>query len=190
MNLFQLWWTGVSHPAKAFDELRSRPAPIWGFWVVLVFNLLISATTLLALYLLHVRPFLESWLTFLPTEEYLLAEIFFLPPLRLLVWLLGAAVVHLGLRLAGHPGEMDTLLNIGGLGYLITMPFILLSDWLLIAVNAYGVAEYTHPLAAVWGLVLTVIGLKRMLNVKTGLAVVLALVSMLVTIPFLAIFAR
>jgi hypothetical protein len=30
------------------------------------------------------------------------------------------------------------------------MPFILLSDWLLIALNAYWLAEYTHPLAALW----------------------------------------
>jgi hypothetical protein len=190
MNLLRLWWLGVTRPARAFDELRSRPAPAWGFWVVLAFNLLISATTLLALYLLDVRPFLESWLTFLPTEDYLLAEIFFLPPLRVLVWLLGAAVVHLGLRLAKHPGGMDTLLNVGGLEYLVTMPFILLSDWLLIILDAYWIAEYTHPLAAVWGLVLTVIGLKRMLGVRTGLAILLTLVSMLLTIPFLAIFAR
>ena len=190
MNLLRLWWTGVTHPVRAFGELPSRPAPAWGFWVVLVFNLLISATTLPALYLLAVPPFLESWLTFLPTEDYLLAEIFFLPPLRILVWLLGAAVIHIGLRLAKHPGGMDILLNIGGLATLVVMPVSLLSDWLLIALGAYRIAEYTHPLAAVWGVVLTVLGLKQMLGVRTGMAVVLALASEVLTIPFLAIFAR
>ena len=63
MTTFQLWWTGVTRPAKAFEELKSKPVPLWGFWVVLVLNLLISATTLLGYYLLHQRPFLESWLT-------------------------------------------------------------------------------------------------------------------------------
>ena len=50
------------------------------------------------------------------------------------------------------------------------MPFILLSDWLLIALNAYWLAECTHPLAAFWGLVLAVIGLKKLLDTKKGRA--------------------
>ncbi len=70
------------------------------------------------------------------------------------------------------------------------MPFILFSDWLLIALNAYWLAEYTHPLAALWGLVLAVIGLKKLLGTKAGQAVVLAIVSTAVSIPLLAIFAR
>ena len=47
MNLIRLWWTGVTHPVKAFVLLKTRPAPAWGFWMVLVFNLLISGTTIL-----------------------------------------------------------------------------------------------------------------------------------------------
>ena len=190
MNIFQIWWTGVTRPAKAFDALKSKPAPVWGFWVVLVFNLLISITTLLAQYLLRQPPFLESWLTFLPTENYRLAEMFFLPPLRILVWVMAAGVIHLELRLANKASNFDIILNISGLGYLVMMPFVLLSDWLLIALNAYWLAEYTHPLAALWGLILTVIGLKELLGTKTGLAVALAIVSTAVSIPLLAIFAR
>ena len=190
MNTFHLWWTGVTCPAKAFDVLKSKPAPVWGFWVVLVFNLLISTTTLLVQYLLRQLPFLESWLTFLPTENYRLAEMFFLPPLRILVWVMAAGVIHLGLRLANKASNFDIILNIGGLGYLVMMPFVLLSDWLLIILNAYWLAEYTHPLAALWGLVLTVIGLKELLGTRTGLAITMTIVSMVVSIPLLAIFAR
>ena len=115
---------------------------------------------------------------------------FFLPPLRILVWLMGGAVIHLGLRLARRESNFDLLLNMGGVGYLITMPFILVLDWLLIGFNAYFVAEYIHSLAALWGVLLTVIGLKKLFGAKTGLAATLALVSAVVTIPFLAIFAR
>jgi hypothetical protein len=190
MNLPHLWWTGIVHPTKAFDELKAKPAPVWGFWVVLVFNLLISATTLLTQYLLHRPPFLESWLTFLPTDRYFLPEMFFLPPLRVLVWLMGAAMVHLGLRLARQTSDIDLILNIGALGTLVIMPVILVSDWLLIVSNAYFVAEFTHPVAALWGLVLTAIGVKRLLGVKSGFAFLLALISTLLSIPFLAIFAR
>jgi len=190
MNLFQLWWLGLTHPERVFGELKSKPSPTWGFWVVLVYNLLISSTTLLALYLLRQPPFLESWLTFLPTEKYHFAEMFFLPPLRVAVWLVGAAVIHLGLRVAKQASNFDILLNIGGLGYLITMPFILLPDWLLIALNAYWLAEYTHPLVTIWGAVLSVIGLKKLLGVKTGLAIGLVMLSLAISIPLLAIFAR
>jgi hypothetical protein len=115
---------------------------------------------------------------------------FFLPLLRIAIWLISAAVIHLGLRLAKQACDFDTLLNIGGLGYLITMPFILLPDLLLIVLNVYWLAEYIHPLVAFWGAVLSVIGLKKLLAVKTGLAIGLVVLSMAVSIPLLAIFAR
>lgn len=190
MSLLRLWWTGVSRPAKAFTELKLKAAPAWGFRVVLIFNLLICLTTVLPLHLLRQPLFLDSWLTFLSNENYRLAELFFLPPLRVVVWTIGAAAIHLGLRLSKQASNFDLLLNVGGLGYLIVMPFVLLSDWLLIAFDAYWLAEYTHPVAALWGMILTVIGLKKLLEVKTAPAIGLALISLVVSIPPLAIFAR
>ena len=188
MNLLQLWWTGLTSPQRAFAELRPKTAPQWGFWVVLVFNLAISATTLVR-YLMGQDLLMPSVLTFLPSEKYLLAEVFFLPPLRIFVWLLSAALVHLALRLARQPGGFDQLLNMGGLGYLIIMPFILVTDWLFIAVSRYDIAEYVHSLALPYSWILTVIGLKELLGVKAAAAWGLALLSTL-TLPFLAIFAR
>jgi hypothetical protein len=64
MGLLKLWWTGVTHPRQAFDELGAKPAPQWGFWVVLIFNLAISVFTLLPLYLLGSEPLMPSALTF------------------------------------------------------------------------------------------------------------------------------
>jgi hypothetical protein len=133
---------------------------------------------------------MESVLTFLPTEKYLLPEMFFLPPLRLLVWLMASAVTHLGLRLAGQESRFDQILNIGGLGYLVIMPFILLSDWIFIALNSYALATYVHSLTAPWSIFLITIGLKKVLGVRTWLAVAMAIVSEAISIPFLALFAR
>jgi hypothetical protein len=70
MNLIQLWWTAMIHPAKAFDEVKKKLAPFWGLWVVLIFNLMISLTTNLACYLLNQELLLSSWLTFLPDKHY------------------------------------------------------------------------------------------------------------------------
>jgi hypothetical protein len=106
----------------------------------------------------------------LPTEQYLLAEILFLPTLRIVVWMLGAAVTHLALRLVGHPGGFDQLLNIGGLGYLVVMLFILVSDWLLIVIDRYDIVMVTHSLVLPWAMILTVIGLRQLLNVRRATA--------------------
>jgi hypothetical protein len=63
-----------------FDELRHKPAPFWGMWAVLILFIVTSLTTTLALSLLGLLPFAPSNLTFLPTEDYYKAEIFFLFP--------------------------------------------------------------------------------------------------------------
>lgn len=190
MKLLGLWWNGLVSPGRAFEELRNRPAPAWGFRVVLLFNLAISATTVLAQHLLGRGPLMPSALTFLADERYLLAEIFFLPPLRILVWIAGAGIIHLGLRLAGEPGGFDTLLNIDGLINLVSAPFVLLPDWLLVALNRYELAQFTHSLFLPWSLVLNVIGMRRLLGTRTLLAVLLTLLSFVLTVPLLALLAR
>lgn len=103
---------------------------------------------------------------------------------------MGAAVIHLGLRLARAQSNFDRILNIGGLGYLVIMPFILISDWIFVAFNSYGLAASVHSLTAPWSILLTTIGLKKVLGAKTGLAISLSLVSEVISIPLLAIFAR
>ncbi len=193
MNYFQLYLTAVFHPARAFDEIRSRPAPLWAFKVLLFFNLLISATSTLARYLLGYGPMMPSSLTFLPDEHYLLAEIFFLPVVRMLAWLLGAAVIHLGIRLAGKPSDMDQILNISGVIYLVVMPYTFLIDWTSIALNVYGtgVIIILHGVVdLVWSLALGVIGLRQLLAISTKLALTVSLINVAVGIPLLALVAR
>jgi hypothetical protein len=193
MNYFQLYVTAVLHPARAFDEIRSRPAPLWAFKVLLVFNLLISATSTLARYLLGQDVLLPSSLTFLPDENYLLAQIFFLPVLRMAQWLLSGAIVHLGIRLAGKPSDMDQILNIAGVIYLVVMPYTFLIDWTLIALNAFNsqVVVGLHGVVdLVWSLALLVIGLRRLLGIETKLALIVSLISSAVGAPLLGLFAR
>ena len=192
MNLFQLWRTGVVNPSRAFEALSDKAAPQWGFWVVLLFNVAISLFTLLPLHLLGRGPQLESALTFLPTEDYLVAEIFFLPVLRVAVWLLDGAITHVGIRLFDRHSDFDQILNIGGLTYLIVMPPLMLSDWVLIALDCYQVTitGFTHGFVAIWSLFLSVIGLQKLLDVEGRLAFGLSLLNMVVGISIFAIFAR
>ena len=189
MNLYRLWIAGMLHPAQAFEELKARPAPHWGFWVVLILNLLISITNLTR-YLIGDSPLMALWLTFLPVDKYLLAEVFFLPPLRVLLWLATAAIIHLGLRLAHQTSDFDQQLNIGGLNNLIILPVIILSDWIFLALGRYSIAQYVHSFTPLWGLILNIIGQRGFYGTPARFSAGITMVSIILTIPILAITAR
>jgi hypothetical protein len=109
------------------------------------------------------------------------------------VWLLGAAVVHLCLRLLGKPSDIDRILQIGGVVYLVVMPYTFLVDWttLALGVFGFGLIVYIHgTVDLVWSLTLQVIGLKVLLGLKTKLALGLVLINAVFTFPYLAILAR
>ena len=79
MSFVKVWILGMFSPARAFDELKAKPAPAWGLAAVMIRFLFTSLTTILSLHLLGREPFVPSYLTFLGTETYYRAEIFFLP---------------------------------------------------------------------------------------------------------------
>jgi hypothetical protein len=193
MKLSLLWWTAIVHPRIAFEEVKMKPAPLWAFKVILIFNILISLTTNLARVLSGGKVLLASWLTFLPDERYLFAQLFFIPPLRMATWLLGSAVVHLGIRLSGRPGDFDRVLQIGGVQYLVVMPYTFLVDWTTLAFGVFGVGliGVVHAgVDLVWSLILQTIGLRVLLGLGTRFALGLSVISTAVTLPLLAIFAR
>lgn len=184
-----LWWLGLVRPGEAFEAIRDRPAPSWGFWIVVVFNITISLTTDLVRWLTGGALVLPSWLTFLPEERYLFAELFFLPVLRILVALLDAAIVHIFLRLIQQPSDFDRQINLGGMGYLVVMPVIFITDWIFLAFGRYELATYTHSLVLPWSIFLSVIGLRKFFGLRTGIALAAAAMTLL-TLPLLSIFAR
>lgn len=189
----RLWWAGTTRPHRAFEALRTLPAPAWGFRVVVAFNVAVSLTSLLALELLGRQPLLPSWLTFLPTRRYYLAEMGFLPLLRTAMWLLGSAACHLGIRLTGRKSDLDANLNLGGLVYLVVMPYTFAVDWTAIALNAYhfvAIAILHGAVDLAWSTALLTLGLRRLFRLPTGIALASALLSDAATLPLLAIFAR
>ena len=81
-------YRGLVRPARAFDELATKPAPWWGLGAVLIRFLVTTLTTTLALLLLGKTPFQPSYLTFLPTENYYQTLVFLFPFFGLAAWLL------------------------------------------------------------------------------------------------------
>ena len=193
MNFIQVWLLGLVNPSRAFDEVRKKPAPLCGFWAILVRYVVTALTTTLALHLLGRTPFLPSYLTFLPTENYFTAEIFFMPVFGLAVWLLGSAVVHLCLRLAGRPSGFDWILNVIGFALLIVMPVVWLLDWLSVALNVYaaGVIPVIHVLLSLWEVALIGIGLTKLEGLHVLPACLLGLIFIGgVYIPLAILFVR
>jgi hypothetical protein len=192
MTFLQVWLSGLINPSRAFDELKSKSATIWGFWAILIRFAVTSLTTTLALYLLGRVPFETSRLTFLTMENYYAAEVFFLPVFGLAVWLLGSAIVHLVLRLARKTSDFDQILNILGMGMLIPMPVIWIWDWTMIALNWYQmtIMAISHSFFALWGVILYSIGFKRILGLRVMVAIGLSLVIAIVYISLAMIFVR
>lgn len=193
MNLFQLWWTAMVHPARAFEEVGRKPSPMWACWVLVIFNLLISLTTNLARFLSSGELLLPSWLTFLPDDRYLFAQLFFIPVLRMLLWVMSSGIVHVILRLSGRKSDFDLILQIGGVIYLVVMPYTLAVDWasLALGVFGFGLIVFIHgTVDLVWSFALTVIGLHVLLRLEWRTAMLLNLLSTLVSLPLLAVFAR
>lgn len=136
---------------------------------------------------------LPSWLTFLPDDRYLLAQLFFIPVLRMLLWVLSSGVIHVGIRLLGRKSDFDLILQIGGVIYLVVMPYTFLVDWstLALGIFGFGLIVYIHGVVdLVWGFVLTVIGLHVLLRLDWRTAIVLNLLATPLVMPFGAIFAR
>jgi hypothetical protein len=184
---------GIGRPARALDQILTVHSPVLGLWAVLVRFVVTAATSLLALHLLGRAPFFPSYLTFLPNERYYGAEIYFLPAFGAGVWLLGSALVHLIVRCAGRPSDMDGILNVIGFGLLVVGPAVWLLDWSCIALGVEGRGWIAIPQAAIagWQTALFALGFVRLLQVRWWAALVLAaLVTGGVYIPLAMIFIR
>jgi len=193
MNFFQLWLLGIANPSRAFDELRKKPAPQWGFWAILVRFIVTALTSILALRLLNLRPFVPSYLSFLQDANYYRAEIIFLPVFGIGAWLLSSAFVHLIIRTSRRESDIDRIMNVIGFSLLVVMPLVWLLDWTGIAFGFYG-STYTIPIHAgvsVWEVALMAIGFKRMPGLSWAVAILLGLVVKAgVYIPLAAVFIR
>ena len=192
MDFLHVWVLGIVSPHRSFEELKSKPAPMWGFWAVVIRFVFTSLTTILLLYLLDRVPFKPSRLTFIATEAYYGMEIFFLPVYGLLIWLAGSSIVHLVLRLSDSACNFDRILNVVGMGMLIPMPLVWVWDWTMIALDSYHITvmAVSHSLFALWGIVLFSIGFIKILELRVLPAVGFAIVITGTYISMAMIFIR
>ena len=192
MNYVTLWLTAYINPLRFADELRTKPAPQWGFFAALQRGLMDSLLTYLPVYLLGRIPPIPSNLSFIPTESYYGALIFLAPIVLLAIWLISSSVTHLILKLSLRRSDFDQILNISGFTALVVGSIIVLWDglWLIIG----GINQYTlgisHLAIDIWAIVINTIALKRILNVPVWLGLILSIIGIAVSIPFAIMFMR
>jgi len=192
MNYLKLWLTAYINPIRFADELRTKPAPQWGFVAALQRGLMDSLLTYLPVYLLGRIPPTPSNISFIPTESYYGALVFLAPIVLLGIWLFSSSVTHLILKLTLKRSDFDLILNISGFTALAVGTIIVVWDalWLIIGgMNQYSLG-ISHLIIDIWAIVITTISLKRILNVPVWLGIVLSIVGIAASIPFAIMFMR
>jgi hypothetical protein len=191
-SFIRLWFIGYINPVKLIDALRSKPAPHWGLLAQLIRALLDSLLLYLPLSLMGRVPPAPSNLSVLPTDTYYTSLIWLSPIVLIAELMMIAAFIHIVLRLTGRHSDFDQIVNISGMAALVVGAFLLPWDWIWFAIG--GVNQYflgiSHLVISLWAVVITIIGLKRILAVPVWLAALLSLLSMPVALPFGIMFMR
>ena len=192
MNFVRVWFTGYYNPVKMIEQLRSKPAPHWGFYGQFLRAALDSLLLYLPVALMGRIPPTPSNLAFLSTERYYWHLVWLSPIILGADWLLASAFTHVVLRLAGRRSDFDQILNIGGMATIVVGAFLLMWDWAWFAMG--GVNQYfmgiTHLAISLWAVVIGAIGLKRILGVPIWLGVILTFLGIPIAMPFGIMFMR
>lgn len=192
MSFFRVWSLGYYNPAKMIEELRSKPAPQWGFYGQFLRAALDSLLLYLPVALMGRQPPTPSFIPIIPTEQYY-GHLIWLSPLVLgAEWLLSSAFIHVVVRLTGRRSDFDQVLNIGGMAAIIVGAFILVWDWAWFALG--GMNQYflgiSHLAISLWAVAIEALGLKRILGVPIWLGALLGFLTIPIALPFGIMFMR
>jgi len=192
MSFLRVWLLGYHNPAKMMEELRSKPAPQWGFYGELLRAALDSLLLYLPVALMGRVPPTPSNLTIIPTEQYYWHLIWMTPLVLGAEWLLASAFIHVVVRLTGRRSDFDQVLNITGMATIVVGAFLLAWDWAWFALG--GMNQYflgtSHLVISLWSVAIEVIGLKRILGVPIWLGVLLGFLTIPIALPFGIMFMR
>lgn len=185
----QIWF----HPRAAFRSLKSLPAPQTGLIATLGRGLLISVFTYLPVWLMGRQPSIPSIISAIPTEGYYGFLAWFSPVLFLLEWLLFSACFHLALRLAGHPSDLDAILNTGAVIDLAVQPLLIVIDWLIFFFFpglpvVVGFAHWT--LVMVWVTWLCALGFRESLGLPYWAGAAYCVATSILHFPLALLFMR
>jgi hypothetical protein len=192
VEFLRLWATGYRSPARFIEALKHWPAPQTGALAQLIRVLLDGLVLYLPLALMGRQPSTPSSLSFLPTEDYYWHSVWLAPVVLLAQWLFLSAALHLLLRLFRQPSDIDQILNINGTLALVVGAVILAWDWIYVAAGWRSdvVLGISHLVILIWGMSITVLGYRRILGLRTGVAIGVTVLWVALGEPVGALFLR
>lgn len=161
-GIARLWGRGFIHPTRAMGELPDRGRATLGMTAVLIRFAVTDIVETLPQAVAGRRPFRPTRLPIAPEAHYRV-QLVILPVFGVGTWLAMGGFAWALLRLTGQRSEVRRLLDALGLGMLIPMPPLWVSDILMIVCNHFrlpGLA-ITHTVVQLWETVLFVIGFQR-----------------------------
>lgn len=158
--LAHLWVQGPAHPVAAMQSLPDTGGPKVGLTAVLTRFAVTDLVETLPLTLLGRRPFSPAKLPIRPEDHYR-EQLVYLPLFGLGEWLLMSGAAHGTLRLTGREPDLHRVMDVIGVGMLIPMPPLWLSDVAMIAADRFRLPElaFTHATVQLWETALFAIGL-------------------------------
>jgi hypothetical protein len=192
MTFFEAWLSGYWRPRVLVEALVRAPAPRWGWYAVLIRGLLDSLLLYLPLALMGRVPSTPSTVTILPTERYYHFSVLFVPLFFIALWLLVGAAVHLALCLSDKRSDFNQILNITGMTGLVVGAFLVVWDWawVLLALGDPVALGVSHLILDLWGVAITILAYKRILELPVRMGVLLSLLAFGVALPPAMIFMR
>jgi hypothetical protein len=188
----RVWFSGYFNPAKFSEGLKDVPAPHWGLYAQLLRGLMDSIFLYLPLFLMGRIPPTPSYIAFIPTENYYGALVWIAPLVFTAQWLLGSSVIYIVLRLSGTRPQFDLILNISGMVALTVGAFLVLWDWIWIFLGGMDQVGLgiSHLVIDIWGGVLVVVALNKLLRVPVKLGIVLYILVIISSLPLAIMFMR
>lgn len=147
------------------SALRRTGPPTTGITAAILRFAVQDLVETLPLALLGRDPFIAPRLRIQP-DRYYRAQLAFMPPFGVAQWLLMGSAANLVLRLRGEHADLRRVLDVAGVGMLVPMPVLWVTDAALIASDRFRMPELAlvNPLIQAWETVLMAIGLRVVLG--------------------------
>jgi hypothetical protein len=183
-RLARRWVAGVVDPAGAMRALPRSGGPRAGLAAVLTRSLVTDLVETLPQALLRRRPFTPTRLP-LPPERHYPAQLVLLPAFGVALWALMGTATHARLRLFGQDSDLSRVLDVVGVGMLIPMPPLWVSDAVMIATDRFALPgpAITHTVVQLWETALFATGLRTLLGLRWTPAVLVSLGTSGVYVP-------
>lgn len=184
-EFLRLWFLGYAGPSRLADRLQQKQGYVWGVAAQSLRGVLDSLLVYLPVTLLHRIPPMQPFIPGIPPQEYYLFLTVATPFVLVLQTFLVAGFIHLALRVLGRPSQLGLIVNIAGFAALVVGAVLIPWDWMWFALGAANqyLLGITHLLISGWSTLIMVVGLRRGLQVPTGLAIALSVASVAVSLP-------